>query len=493
MSQRPASKETIENLYKNMGLNFSLFVPLFSTYTQSLEQIDIVNSKNEKESSFSELLLKLNSFCLLISLDLSAFMRADFRSTSNPEKRCNLKYINVILIEGYSYLFGFRKQKKYALWSIFKEKAEKINDKDLINDINNIEQQAIAFRDIYVVKKNREDRNLSIHYDSDPQKVYGLLLNISEEIEAKKTSAFLEILLNINIFINNHIQKFHKPIFSNTKNIDIWEKINHFNDKDNKLFNELESSITSYSNQLDSIISKCRTPKKVQEKLELDDRFIDELTPLIESVNPSIHILFIYLDLASAVRAYLSSEFYIEKQLNLRRIHIVVYEGFKHIYGYSDQDIEQSFWSCNISAILKTSTDIRQLNKLENIEKELEELASDKEINNLDLRECVVHYKYKERDNVHKLFHTLVKSNPLIEMTKALKLLNLLPQLLEINTDSIRFIYNEGQVKTKLTNNKTIEQLDFIISMTQKVEMEPTKKQKFIEKLDKMKNQITQL
>ncbi len=358
MTQNPASKETIENLYKNMGINFSLFVPLLSTYTQSLEQIDRDNTKDEEEADFSELLLKLNTFSLLINLDLSAFLRADFRSISNPEKRCNLKYINVILIEGYSYLFGFKKQKKYALWSILKKTAEQIDDKDLINDINNIEKQANAFRDIYAERKDREDRNLSVHYDSDPQKVYDLLLNINEDVEVKKTNAFLEILENINILINNHIQKYHKTISSNPKNICIYEKINHFKDKNNKLFNELERSITSYSNQLDSIISKCRTSKNIQEKFGLDDIFISELAPLVESVNPGIHILFIYLDLASAVRAYLSSEFYIEKQLNLRRIHIVCYEGFKHIYGYSDRDIEQSFWMCNISPILKTSTDI---------------------------------------------------------------------------------------------------------------------------------------
>ncbi len=104
-----------------------------------------------------------------------------------------------------------------------------------------------------------------------------------------------------------------------------------------------------------------------------------------------------------------------------------------------------------------------------------------------------MHYKYKERDNILKLFNTLVKSNPLIEMTKALKLLKLLPQLLEINAASIRFTYNEKQEKTKLRNNKTLEQLDYILSMTQKAEMETKKKQEFIEMLNKVKNQISLL
>ncbi len=487
MSHRLATKETITDLYMNMGSNFSIFVPILYNYTQSLELSNKVGSRDEVEADLSDILLKLNTFCLLINLDLSTFLRADFRSHSTPEKRCNLKYINVILIEGYNYLFGFKRQKKDALWRIFKNTAERVNDKELIIDIKNIDQQANDFRDIYAEKKDRGNRNLSIHYDSDPQKVYDLLLNLREDAEIKKMCAFFGILENINVLISKHILKYYKLISSSNKNINIWERINHFDDNNNKLFNELEGTITCYSNQLDSIISQCRVPKKIQEKFELNNELTKRLTPFIKSVNPCIHILFIYLDLASAVRAYLSSEFYFEKQLNLRRVHIIVYEGFKHIFGYSERDNEQSFWSRNILPILKTTTDIDQLNKLENIEKELQKLASDKGITNLDLRECVVHYRYKERDNVIKLFHALVKLNPLIEMNKALKLLKLLPKLIEISNDSVRFIYNLEQEKIKLINNKMLEQFNHILSMAEQIEMNPKKRQEVIDMLNKIK------
>jgi hypothetical protein len=115
MSQVSATKETIQNLYDNMGRNFSCFVPILCDCVSSLESIEKLNvseSENRENNSLWKTLLKLQIFSLIINLDLSTFLRADFRTTSNPEKRCNLKYVNVITIEGYSYLFGFGKDKK---------------------------------------------------------------------------------------------------------------------------------------------------------------------------------------------------------------------------------------------------------------------------------------------------------------------------------------------------------------------------------------------
>jgi len=118
MSQVSATKETIQNLYDNMGSNFSCFVPLLCDCISSLESIEELNvseSENLEINSLWKALLKLQIFSLIINLDLSTFLRANFRTTSNPEKRCNLKYVNVITIEGYSYLFGFGKDKKNSL------------------------------------------------------------------------------------------------------------------------------------------------------------------------------------------------------------------------------------------------------------------------------------------------------------------------------------------------------------------------------------------
>lgn len=493
MQQKPASKETIQKLHENMGSNFSSFVPLLCSCASSLESLEQLNEdepENRENLNLWKILLKLQLFSLIINLDLSTFLRANFRSTSNSEKCYNLKYVNVITIEGYSYLFGFGKDKNNALWKKIKELGEQINDEKLIKDINDIEQRVKGFENIYAQREDRYNRNLSIHYDSDPIKVHNFLSQINEDTEIIRISSFLKILDDISVFTYKYIQKFKIPIIYSINNydIDIWEKTNNFPNENSKLFNVLDEKLVHFTEQLDCIVAQCKIPKIVQEKLSLDSTFSDEFQPLVESSYPGIHIFFIYLDLACAVRAYLSSEVYFEKQLNLRRINIVVYEGFKHLYGYTDSDHIKSFWQRNITSILKKSTNTILLDSLAKIEYELKELASDNGINNMQLRECTVHYRYKERDNIITLFHALVKSNPLIEMNKSLKLLTLLPKLLKINTESASFKYDLEQEKIKSSNNKSLAQIDNIISMIEQINIDPEKKQEMIKYINKVKN-----
>lgn len=493
MTQKPASKETIQKLYENMGINFSSFVPQLCNCNNSLESLESLNEEKSKYPKILRLwkiLLKLHQFSLITNLDLSTFLRANFRSSSNPEKRCNLKYVNVISIEGYSYLFGFGIDKTNALWEIVKKLAEQINDAELIKDIVDIEQRAKEFEIAYAQQKDRDKRNLSIHYDSNPIKIHNLLSQISEEYETIRAGGFLKVLDDITLFINKYIRKYQIPlIYSiNDYGIDVWEIFNHFPDNNNNLFNELDKKLVYFAEQLENVVVHCKMPEVIQEKLQLDMTIVERLQPLVLSTFPGIHIFFIYLDLACALRAYLSSEYYFEKQLNLRRINVVVYEGFKHLYGYTESDHLRSFWHRNITSVLNDSTNTNLLDSLAKIERELKELASDNGINNEQLRECTVHYRYRERDNIVTLFHALVKSNPLIEINKSLKLLKLLPGLLKINTESVSFRYNLEQEKMKLSNNKTLAQIDGILSMIDQTKIDLDKKQEIISNINKMKN-----
>lgn len=493
MAQIPASKESIQKLYENMGSNFSFFVPQLCccvSSIESLEQIKENECENVNTLSLWKMLLRIHLFALLIDLDLSTFLRADFRYTSNPEKRCNLKYVNVITFEGYNYLFGFGKDKNNSIWQIFKILAEQINDDELIKDIDDLEQRAKEFENIYAQRKDRNKRNLSIHYDSDPLRVYNFLSQISEETETNRTNAFLKILDDLFVFVNKYILKFQIPLICSTSNydIDIWETINHFPDNNGNLFNNLDEKLAYFGKQLDQIVALCQMPKTIPEKFNLADTLTERLQPLVESIRPGLHIFFIYLDLASAIRAYLSSEYYFEKQLNLRRINVVVYEGFKHLYGYTESEHLKSFWQQKISSILKESTNTNLTDSLTKIESELKELAADKGINNKQLRECSVHYRYKNRDNTIELFHALVKANPLIEMNKALKLLKILPELIKLNTGSIGVVYNSEHEKIKSSNNKTVAQIDFFLTMIEQANMDPENKQKILDDINKIKS-----
>lgn len=62
MTQKPASKETIQKLYENMGNNFSLHVPIlcrFASSLESLEGIDENECKNIEALRLWKIMLRL--------------------------------------------------------------------------------------------------------------------------------------------------------------------------------------------------------------------------------------------------------------------------------------------------------------------------------------------------------------------------------------------------------------------------------------------------
>lgn len=498
MSKEPASKETIKGLYENMGNNFLLYVPLICSYVdtiESLEKINVAEAKSEPEVvmlNFWQILFRLQVFTLIANLDLSTLLRANFRTESAPEKRCNLKYINVITLEGYKYLFGYGSDEKNGIWTKFKVLAVQINDNELKSDINNFEIFIEEFKGQYTLSDDRDSRNLSVHYDQEPLKVYENLEKIGEDDEVKRTGAFLKVLDRMSVFIGKYVQKYNVPIVcrKNNYNFSLREEINISPDKDNKLFHALGNNIISFSARLNNIVSTCRKPELIKKSLNLDDLFLEELQPLINTISPGIHIHFIYSDLASAIRAYLSSEHYFEKQMNLRRINIIVYEGFKHIYGYTNDDQSRSFWYKYIYLILANSIDQNLKNSLSQIELKLNELATNTNVNNERLREYSVHYRHKDRDNIIPLFHTLLESNPLAKMNKALILIEILPKLIELNTESINVVYNIKNAKIQLSNKGTIEKLDNMLAFIKNSPASPKQKKSFIEIMDKIKNML---
>lgn len=495
MTQKPASKETIQRLYENMGTALSSNMSLLCSQVSSLEcleQLDENGCNNIKSLRLNIVLLRISVFSLLMNSDLSTFFRANFRTTSAPEKRFNLKHVNVITLEGYKYLFGFGKDKDNAIWSKLKKIAEQIDDAELTKDINDIEQHAKEFENSYALSADTNTRNLSIHYDIDPLMFYAFLEQIGEDNEVNRASAFFKIIETLLTFFNKYISRFQIPLICSTNNYDIdaWEKINYFPNENNKLFSELGMQITSYCDMLDNIVTDCKKVKILQEKNEI---FAKNLQPVIKSIYPFLHVQLIYLDLASAIRAYLSSEYYFEKQLNLRRINVIVYEGFKHIYGYTDTEQSKSFWKQHISSILISSMDIGLTDTLTKKEKELKDLALDKDINNMQLRECSVHYRFKDKDNILPLFHALININPIIEMNKALKLLRILPDLIKLNTNSLGVLNINESEKIKLSNANIIGKFDSIIDMIEYSNFEIEKKQEMIANFNEIKNTIIAL
>jgi len=498
MNNQPASEESIRTLYINIGHNFPIYTSSLCSFVDIYDRLEKINENKINKKHINELrlwkeLIKLNIASMIISLDLLTFLRANFKSASTTEKRCNLKYINVITIEGYKYFFGLKKDDKTnAIQLNISNIKTFLNDENLNIKINNILIHAEEFKNKYAQSIHIDSRNFSVHYDNKPIRVYDNIVQLDENIEVQKVSAFLAILEPLSSltseFIANNIESLKKLLKSLTPyDLSIKEIINSFRDKDNKLATKLNSQITEFGKCLDSIVTSCNMPQSIANKLMVGENFAKAFNPIIESTYLGIHLHFIYLDLACAIKAYLNSDFYLEKQMNLRRIRVVLYEGFKKIYGFKNNQESNSFWRKYIYNILQSSTDSTIISKLTATEKELIKLSEYQDLKDDQKREYSIHYRYKEKDNIIPIFNQLINANPILEMDKALRMIRLLPTILELNTSSLQVVYNIESDKIKSENYKTATKIDNLISMINSSCTNDQIKQDLIDSINKLK------
>lgn len=139
-------------------------------YTLRLEAIKDLEQDTDQN-------LKLLQAIDYIDLDFCAACCHYLSAKTNYEQRFAFKNINTILSEGYKKLYGFttkedsfwKKQIKYAVeqYQEFREEYLRITES----------LEGLQTKDVF----NKEMRDLSVHYDANPIKVYQMLTNISGE------------------------------------------------------------------------------------------------------------------------------------------------------------------------------------------------------------------------------------------------------------------------------------------------------------------------
>lgn len=485
MVKSPASEDTINHLCKIMGDNFEILFHSLCINVDAIKQLKVRFLLNNIDYCAKLLLtmLEIKAFIATVQLDLVAFLRADFRAKHPFEKRINLKYVNVAILEGCKYIQGFGKDSKHGKLSELQKIGQLNDDRELCMDVLLLKNSLDDFLKLYNNLHDKTNRDLALHYDQNPMKVYEFLEQISEEAETDRVNKWFDVLNVLSQTADKYIKKYKsilpQNLGSSIADIDIYKLINNFSDEDNKIYNSAKEGINTYSKHLDSIIRSCRlssiTDKVKDLELPIDVSSISQFCqPLIQDIYPVIHIHYIYLDLACALKAFLISESFVERQLNLRRITVILYDGFARIYGYNDEQQNQSFWKA-ICLNLQHSEDIKTQALLIQTQTILDDLSRDKSINNPNLRECFIHYRKDNVDNVIKLYDETIKAFPIEEMTKSVKLLHVLPNIINLNSISLSVVNRNLMQSFEKKQNDTKDKLYSILDMIQ----EPELKQKF--------------
>lgn len=146
--------------------------------------------------SVSETLLML----CYINLDLMAAYRQHLSTdcSTHYEDRQAMMKINVVMSESYKKMYGFGEKVKESFWvAKIKNAVNFIGQFE--GEYQNIENDLIALGKDKVLDKPMRD--LTVHYDSDPMKVYEMLSSISAEEVTIRCGKFLEVLGKVTAFV----------------------------------------------------------------------------------------------------------------------------------------------------------------------------------------------------------------------------------------------------------------------------------------------------
>lgn len=190
LQQYQLTIDTIKDLEQDTDHNIKL-----------LKAIDSLKGASQRSviSTILETRLTIN----YIELDFCAAYCQYLSAKTNYEQRFACKGINTILSEGYKKLYGFtakedsfwKKQIKFAV-----EQQPELHEEYLriTNDLESLQTKEVF---------NKEMRDISVHYDFDPRKVYQMLANISAEEVVRRYIEFALILKEIRNFLVKLIDK----------------------------------------------------------------------------------------------------------------------------------------------------------------------------------------------------------------------------------------------------------------------------------------------
>lgn len=190
LQQYQLTIDTIKDLEQDTDHNIKL-----------LKAIDSLKGASQRSviSTILETRLTIN----YIELDFCAAYCQYLSAKTNYEQRFACKGINTILSEGYKKLYGFtakedsfwKKQIKFAV-----EQQPELHEEYLriTKDLESLQTKEVF---------NKEMRDISVHYDFDPRKVYQMLANISAEEVVRRYIEFALILKEIRNFLLKLIDK----------------------------------------------------------------------------------------------------------------------------------------------------------------------------------------------------------------------------------------------------------------------------------------------
>lgn len=428
---------------KTILSSFNLLYNTLYTYNK-IDQSTRIDKNGFLAVDTYKKLLELQEYLLYGNIVLSVFLRASLRSASSIEKRFNLKYIVFLTTELYKAING-----KKGIW----KKLRNVFSSDFVKSyIADIEQELDGFSRNYSTMNDTAYRNLAVHYDENPIAVYDFLCTLSEDFEVRRVSAFLAITDAYNrLFMKLSFSILEKEGKANESFTIENETI--LGDEKGVMYSFLGDEIVSIERRLNEIQRLYSLPKVVESQLGVVG-VSEQMSDFLHMAHLGIHIHFLYLDIAIAIRAYLSSESSIEKAIHLARLNLITYEGVRKIY----KNDTASFWQkCIVELISpKDSVSQKEVNEIETL---LSITTENGSLFDAEFRHNYAHIRRGKINQLPLLLNRIQQLDALSELKRPLVLLRVLPRIMQLQ--KMAFITEGKKLDTKLKTQRYKSIQDF--------------------------------
>jgi len=425
---------------KTISSSFGPLRDTLYTYNRLANSVELDKSSLPAFDTYKKL-LELQAYLLYGTIVLSVFLRASFRSSSSVEKRFNLKYIVFTTTELYKAINGPK-----GIWT----KLRNSFNSDAVQPyVIDIEHKLNEFSQNYCTISDKAYRDLAVHYDKNPNKVYDFLYQLSEDIETKRASAFLAITEAYNRLFSNLPLAIFKDDNTNEELTLTNEVV--LGDRSSEIYSLLGDEILAIAQSLNKIQHSYSLPSVVESKFGVSG-IAEQMSDILDISHLGIHIHLLYLDIAVAARAFLSSESFIEKAIHLARLNLISYEGVKKIYDNNPD----SFWQKYIVDIVSHKDQMTQ-DEIKGVELLLSFASEKGFFFDAEFRHNYAHIRKGNISRLPLLFAKIQQLDAFKELNRTLILLRILPKIMRLNKISLETAEKELDNKLKAQHQQRMQ------------------------------------
>lgn len=415
-----ASKESIENLVKNASLAVGDMYPIIK------QDMRVMSECDDSVSPLLRLIPELRMSTRFVLVNLESSFRALMNAKSTVEKRLHLINIRADIYESYKLLYGYGKSRQHTAWTKIGGELQLLQETSADKDYEQLKKEYDAITPLLVRIKtslqDKDNRNLNYHYDGNLLKVYQNILEATdEEGMCRRIIPIFDSLLAVLIFCD-HVELVEKSQWYVLPKIDVRDDYKLTIQKlfakalaSNVRMQLITKQFLDNASQIDTLARTTKGLVNIQEYAKTKCPLIDfpEAGNMVKMSQTHLLIQIMLVNIASDLNAYLNSGSEPEYAFIMRRLTVTRYAVLSQLFGYNDDERENSLWTSVCKMIPKNYEVF--ISCSEQIGTELEHLiyASDKKA-----RTLYTHLMNRRRNNIPAIIAKMEAANPVLELKK---------------------------------------------------------------------------